>query len=82
MKRFLAILAGCILLFVVVCPITPTPIAVPGGKVQSVHVATVAVAAIVIVFPFNSERTLWNASSFDIPSGSANIVDLTCARLC
>jgi hypothetical protein len=82
-KHSIAILAGCILLFVVVCPITPTPTAVPGGKALSVQVPVVAMAAIVALAPSNSERPLWNALPYEIPSASStSIVDLTCARLC
>ena len=83
MKQFLTTVACCVLLFVVVCPITPTPIAVPGAKAQSVQIPVVAVAAMAVVLPFHSERQLLNTVSFEI-SGvtSVNIVDLTCARLC
>ena len=82
-KRFFAILAGCILLFVVVCPITPTPIAVPGGKALSVQVPAVAMAAMAILLPVNSELALWNALPIErLSASSTSIVDLTCARLC
>jgi hypothetical protein len=82
-KQFIAILAGCMLLFVVVCPITPTPTAVPGGKAVSVQVPILALVAVVILLPSNSERPLWNSLPHEVLSASSvNIVDLTCARLC
>ena len=83
MKQFIAILAGCMLLFVVVCPITATPTAVPGGKAVSVQVPITALVAVMVLLPSNSEHPLWNSSPHEVLSaGSINIVDLTCARLC
>ena len=83
MKHFIAILAGCVLLFVVVCPITPTPIAVPGGKALSVQAPIVAFTAVAVTLLLHSERPLGNVSAFE-PGGVSTmaIVDLTCARLC
>lgn len=83
MKQLLTLLTACLLLFVVVCPITPTPIAVPGGKAQAAQSPVVAVAIAALPGPVRSERTAWSALSFEVPSASAvDVVDRTCARLC
>ncbi len=82
MKRFLTMVAVCVLLFVVVCPITPTPIAVPGGKAQAAQAPAIAVVAIALVLPERSEHPLWT-STFELPGAmSIDVLDLTCARLC
>lgn len=82
MKQILAIIAALIVFFVVVCPITPTPIAVLGGKAQ---VQTPAVAAISIVFTSSPrlERLLVPVSSGPAPLlPTTDLLDLTCVRLC
>jgi hypothetical protein len=82
-KQFLTILAAFVLLFVVVCPITPTPLAVPGGKSQTVQVSVTAVAFVAVVLLVRPEHPLWIANSFEASNAvPVDVVNLTCARLC
>ena len=83
MKQFLTILAAVILLWVVVCPITPTPVAVLSGNAPAVH-APVLLLAIAAVAPLPRAEIITGAHR---PRGEAvamsgSVVDLTCARLC
>ncbi len=81
-----AILSAALLLFVVVCPLTPTPIAVvtsPGSAPVHGLVAAIVVAlpvlATVFVFAFAEFRT---GSHIRPTSSSVRVIDLTCVRLC
>jgi hypothetical protein len=83
MKLFLVISVLSIVLFVVVCPFAPTPTVVVSGKTQVFHVHTVALALIFFVPAF----LLWQISFSHIPDCperlfSAEVLDLTCVRLC
>ncbi len=82
MKQFVVILAVVVLFFVVVCPMTPTPIAVAGGKAQ-VQMPAVAVASVVFTTSPRLDVPLWTVSSVpvSVPS-STDLLDLTCVRLC
>jgi hypothetical protein len=82
LKRFLAIAIGLLLFFVVVCPITPTPIAVVAGKAQ-VQVPAVVIASIVFTTAPRLDAPVWTVSSDPVPLlSSTDLVDLTCVRLC
>jgi CBS domain containing-hemolysin-like protein len=82
----LAALAAGLILFVVVCPITPTPIAVvtASGKAPAPAVALLAAAMLLIPFAFRVQRSsacYARVESFrELPH--ADLVDLTCTRLC
>ncbi len=82
MKRVLAAFVGLLLFFVVVCPITPTPIAVVGGKAQ-VQMPAVAVVSIVFTTASRLDAPLWTVSSDPVARlSSTDVLDLTCVRLC
>jgi hypothetical protein len=82
LKPLVTIAVGFLLVFVVVCPITPTPTAVVGGKA---HVQAPAVAAASIIFTTTPrlDGAIWTVSSDPVPLlPSADLLDLTCVRLC
>ncbi len=82
MKRVLAAFVGLLLFFVVVCPITPTPIAVVGGKAQ-VQMPAVAVVSIVFTTASRLDVPLWTVASDPVALlSSTDVLDLTCVRLC
>jgi hypothetical protein len=81
LKQLVTII-GLILLFVVVCPITPTPIAVIGGNAQ-VQMPAVAVASIVFTTSPRLDRPTWRVSSDPVPLlFPTDVLDLTCVCLC
>ncbi len=82
MKLLVAIFVSAVLLFVVVCPVTPTPIAVLGGNV---HVHTPAIATASFVFAAMPRLDIAVSklpSESSPPALSADRLDLTCVRLC
>ncbi len=82
MERLIAICAGLVVLFVVVCPITPTPTAVIGGNAQ-LHAPAVAVVSIVFTSAPRLDRSFWTGAPDLLPViSSSDRLDLTCARLC
>lgn len=82
LKQLVTIIAGLVLLFVVVCPITPTPVAVIGGKAQ-VQMPAAAVASIVFTTPPRLYRPTWTVSSDPVPLlFPTDVLDLNCVRLC
>ena len=82
----LAALAAGLILFVVVCPITPTPIAVvtAHGKAPAPSVALLAAALLLVPFTLRVQRTsacYAQVETFrELPH--ADLLDLTCTRLC
>lgn len=83
MRRFLITFFGLVLLFVVVCPITPTPIAVLDGKAHASHAPVIPALTMVAIAAPRMERAAWNVDTGSLPLvlGGA-VIDLTCARLC
>jgi hypothetical protein len=83
MKWFLAISIATVIFFVVVCPLTPTPVAVVSGKLHShqTHAAT----PVLLLLAAASAPTLlvvcYVRDRFE-PTVSAKVLELTCARLC
>lgn len=79
-QKTVLLLAAGILLFVVLCPATPTPTAVV--KNQTVLILLLAPIAALLWKPtlavfFNAEGTL-----FDQHDSGHSILELTCTRLC
>jgi hypothetical protein len=65
------------------CPVTPTPIAVPGSKAQAAQAPILAMPAIAVLSPVLTERPPGQASIFELGTATTvDVVDLTCARLC
>lgn len=82
-KRFLTAFIGTIILFVVVCPITPTPIAVLDGKTAHVHVPFAPVALLAVSVAVTVERGIPAATPDGAPALPAGcLLDLNCTRLC
>ena len=84
MKRILTIFAGIIVLLVVVCPLTPTPVAVMGAQGPMLHAAPGALAAAVTFFLAPQlEAASWNLQpAYDAPGSAHDILRLTCVLLC
>ena len=82
MKRMAVITMGLLLLFVVVCPLAPTPTALTYGKAQPVHITLVAIAVLAFVSLPRLEHFLSGISSDRVTPTSSDLLDLTCARLC
>ena len=84
MKQFLTALIGCIVLFVVVCPITPTPVAVLDGNAhQTIHAPLVSIDAVAIVTLPRLEQAAWTVLPEIAPvTIAADVLDLNCTRLC
>lgn len=82
-KRFLIALMGSVILFVVVCPITPTPIAVLDGKAHAVHTPAVVIASVAVIMLPRLDAPAWLPSYEGAPATSgASLLDMTCTRLC
>jgi hypothetical protein len=79
-----ALLAAALILFVVVCPATPTPIAVvtAHGKAPAPSVAMVAL----LLMPFALALQRFQAARVRVESyrelPHPDLLDLTCTRLC
>lgn len=73
-----AILAGYALLIVVVCPATPTPIAVSKGKQADLAVAVAPLLTALAPAHTASLKPRSEAS----PLAAPNVLALTCTRLC
>ena len=85
MRAFLTAFLGSILLFVVVCPLTPTPIAVLDGKAHTVHAPVVSLVPVAALAVPGLEAAGWNrkTSLVYVPALTGDeVVDLTCSRLC
>lgn len=83
MKRFFLISMLAVLLFVVVCPLTPTPTAVVNGKIQSLLPHPVAMLAACLAALLTLKKiSILAASSEELTHGTYDVVDLTCVRLC
>lgn len=83
MRRLVAISFMLVLLFVLVCPFVPTPIAVVSGKTIShqLHAVIPALMFLVIVaVPILS--VVSQLPDRAEPPVSIPVLDLTCARLC
>lgn len=83
MKPFIAILIAFVIFFVVVCPFTPTPLAVVSGKTNSHHTQAI-IPALMFLTAASAPTLIVIAGVVDRvePSISTEAVDLTCARLC
>ena len=73
-----AIVAGYILLLVVVCPATPTPVAVSKGKQVDIALAAVPVLAALVHQPVVTAEHPLEVLAVAAPDRLA----LTCSRLC
>jgi hypothetical protein len=79
-----ATLAAALILFVVVCPVTPTPIAVvtTHGKAPAPSIAMVAL----LLVPFALSLQRFHAARVRVESyrelPHPDLLDLTCTRLC
>jgi hypothetical protein len=84
MKSLVAISAVFVLLFVVVCPLTPTPTAVVSGKTQ--QAPQMHVLALPMMFAVKSPPlSQLIISQFQDQAErlvSADVLELTCTRLC
>ncbi len=81
MKQLLLISITLMLLFVVVCPLTPTPTAVVNGKIAShLHPMAVVVASLAVVFI--SRYFVISQSDEVVTQGAHDVLQLTCVRLC
>ena len=82
----LAAFAAGIILFVVVCPATPTPIAVvtAHGKAPAPSVALLAAALLMLPFTLLPQRTALAFARLESfrELAHADLLDLTCTRLC
>ena len=83
MNRLLTIFVGSIILFVVVCPLTPTPIAVLNGKAPAVHAPVISVALSAVLPTPRIEAPEWTSAFERTPNVIVgSVLDLTCSRLC
>jgi hypothetical protein len=75
--------AALAVLFVVVCPIAPTPTAVIGGQAPSLMMALAFALAVLlpIAVPVQTRARMPLAVKAPAPT-SADLLDLTCTRLC
>jgi hypothetical protein len=83
MTRFFTAFLGAIILFVVVCPLTPTPIAVLNGKTAAAHTPILSIAISAVLPAPTLEAVEW-ATVFErtpIVTGGS-VLDQTCSRLC
>lgn len=83
MNRLVTIFVGAIILFVVVCPFTPTPVAVVNGKAPAAHALAVPIALPAVVPVPRVETPVWAIALERTPNVmGGSVVDLTCSRLC
>ncbi|MBI2677164.1 MAG: hypothetical protein HYX28_00100 [Candidatus Koribacter versatilis] len=79
-----ALFAAALIFFVVVCPQTPTPIAVVGAHGKAPAPSLAFFAVLLLPFTLRVERSFAYASltesCHEMPS--PDLLDLTCARLC
>jgi len=83
MKQLFVISIAALLLFVVVCPLTPTPTALVNGKVQLLQIdhAAVVVSCLAPIVIFRQLSILIHSDEF-VTQGASQVIELTCARLC
>jgi hypothetical protein len=80
-KTGLTLAAALLVLFVVVCPYTPTPTAVVKGKRVQPQWLVMFVLSLAMVFNWSATALV----STPLPAWekrSADLIDLTCNRLC
>ena len=83
MARYLTAFIGAIILFVVICPLTPTPIAVIDGKTPAAHAPVITVSMVAVVLLPRLDAIAWApAPERATPSVSGSLLDLNCTRLC
>ena len=84
MKLFLITFAVLIIAVVVVCPVTPTPVAVVGVQGPATHAAPAAFSPVAaLMAPKAAQIPLWIAPAIAVAAPvSHDVVSLTCARLC
>lgn len=83
MNRAVTICLASILLFVVVCPVTPTPIAVIGGKSAQFVAPFVAIVVLVLGCALNATLAeLIFQNEGKRPLVREKVLDLTCTLLC
>ena len=83
MNRLITIFVGAIILFVVVCPFTPTPVAVLNGKAPAAHALAVSIALPAVLPVPRVEMPVWATALERAPTlTGGSVVDLTCSRLC
>ena len=83
MKQLFIISIAALLLFVVVCPLTPTPQALLNGKVQFQQLdhAAIVVSCLAAIVILSRLSILVHSDEF-VTRGVSQVIELTCARLC
>jgi len=83
MARYVTATIGAIILFVVVCPLTPTPIAVLDGKAPTAHAPAIAITLTAAIIAPRLDGLLFAAPvERALKIGTGSVLDLTCSRLC
>ena len=82
MKQLTALAIAMILLFVVVCLLTPPPTSTVGVKNHSPHVNATAPAFVLVLALISASMFMTRRANDAYAAMSPDIVELTCKRLC
>ncbi|ABF41772.1 hypothetical protein Acid345_2771 [Candidatus Koribacter versatilis Ellin345] len=82
MRNLLALSIAALLFFVLVCPFTPTPIAVVRGNAHTAPVIFLFLLPTLALPLLLASLACVAIASLEVPAFRSAVVDLTCTRLC